>query len=180
LPKIGNNWPIFKLFSAIFTFFRSCDSFRMIKFKNETFKKKSKYLNFWSLFPILATIYEVKISFWKKLVETPLMTYFQIDIFWIHMLWGRAYQVSDGFFVQAIWVNKSLSMMWAVWLKTEQNNWPNCLCNTTTGALPKPVFLVNDKNRTKILNSKHRVMKTRPSQQNKTNIFSRNNFSLMF
>jgi hypothetical protein len=25
-----------------------------------------------------------------------------------------AYQVSDGFFVQAIWVNKSLSMMWRV------------------------------------------------------------------
>jgi hypothetical protein len=39
------------------------DSFRMIKFKNETLKKKSKNLNFWSLFPILAIIYEVKISF---------------------------------------------------------------------------------------------------------------------
>jgi hypothetical protein len=39
------------------------DSFRMITFKNETFEKKSKNLNFWSLFPILATIYEVKIPF---------------------------------------------------------------------------------------------------------------------
>jgi hypothetical protein len=64
------------------------DSFRMITFKNETFEKKSKKLNFWSLFPILAPIYEVKISFWKKLVENPLMTYFQIDIFWFYMLWG--------------------------------------------------------------------------------------------
>jgi hypothetical protein len=35
----------------------------MITFKNETFKKNSKNLNFWSLFPILATIYEVKITF---------------------------------------------------------------------------------------------------------------------
>jgi hypothetical protein len=34
------------------------DSFRMNTFKNETFEKKSKNLNFWSLFPILATIYE--------------------------------------------------------------------------------------------------------------------------
>jgi hypothetical protein len=39
------------------------DSFRIFKFKNETLKKKTKNLNFWSLFPILATIYEVKISF---------------------------------------------------------------------------------------------------------------------
>jgi hypothetical protein len=36
-----------------------------------------------------------------------------------------------------------------------------------------PVFLVNDKNCTKIVNKG--VMKTRPSQQNKTNIFPRNN-----
>jgi restriction endonuclease S subunit len=34
-------------------------------------------------------------------------------------------------------------------------------------------FLVNDKNSTKIVNTE--VMKTRPSQQNKTNIFPRNN-----
>jgi hypothetical protein len=53
----------------------------MITFKNETFEKKSKNLNFWSLFPILATIYEVKISFSTKLVGGAPMTYFQIDIF---------------------------------------------------------------------------------------------------
>jgi hypothetical protein len=78
LAKIGNNWPIFKLFSAIFTFFRSWNTSqtvkRMITFKNETFNFFSKNLNFWSLFQILATIYEVKISFWKKLVENPPMT----------------------------------------------------------------------------------------------------------
>jgi hypothetical protein len=33
--------------------------------------------HFWSILPILATIYEVK----KKLVEGAPMTYFQIDIF---------------------------------------------------------------------------------------------------
>jgi hypothetical protein len=53
----------------------------MITFKNETFEKKSKNLNFWSLFPILATIYEVKITFLKFLVEVDPMTYFQIDIY---------------------------------------------------------------------------------------------------
>jgi hypothetical protein len=84
LSKIGNNWPI------LFGYFHVCqvvehipDSFRTITFKNETFEKKSK--NFIS---ILATIYEVKITFWKKLVEGPPMTYFQIDIFWFYMLWG--------------------------------------------------------------------------------------------
>jgi hypothetical protein len=39
--------------------------------------------------------------------------------------------------------------------------------------IPLPGFLVNDKNCTKIVNTG--VMKTRPSQQNKTNIFARNN-----
>jgi hypothetical protein len=32
------------------------------------------------LLPILATIYEVKITFWKKLVEGAPITYFQIII----------------------------------------------------------------------------------------------------
>jgi hypothetical protein len=39
------------------------DSFRMITFKNETFKKKIQKNPFWSILPILATIYEVKITF---------------------------------------------------------------------------------------------------------------------
>jgi type IV secretory pathway TrbL component len=40
--------------------------------------------------------------------------------------------------------------------------------------IPLPVILVNDKNRTKIVNTG--VMKTRPSQQNKTNILPLNQF----
>jgi hypothetical protein len=36
--------------------------FRMITFKNKTLKKIQKY-HFWSILPILATIYEVKIKF---------------------------------------------------------------------------------------------------------------------
>jgi hypothetical protein len=39
--------------------------------------------------------------------------------------------------------------------------------------IPLPVFLVNDENSTQIVNTG--VMKTRPSQENKTNIFPRNN-----
>jgi hypothetical protein len=38
--------------------------------------------------PILATFYEFKITFWKKLVEGAAITYFQCDIFWIYMLWA--------------------------------------------------------------------------------------------
>jgi hypothetical protein len=36
---------------------------RMITFKNETFKTKIQKFNFWLILPILATIYEVKITF---------------------------------------------------------------------------------------------------------------------
>jgi hypothetical protein len=50
--------------------------------------KKIQKFHFWSIFLILPTIYEVKITFWKKLVEVAPMTYFQIDIFGIYMLWG--------------------------------------------------------------------------------------------
>jgi hypothetical protein len=39
------------------------DSFRMITIKNETFEKIIQKFNFWSILPILATIYEVKITF---------------------------------------------------------------------------------------------------------------------
>jgi hypothetical protein len=63
---------------------RAADSFRIITFKNETFEKKNPKISFLvnEILPILATIYEVKITFWKKLVEGAPMTYFQIDIFW--------------------------------------------------------------------------------------------------
>jgi hypothetical protein len=64
LAKIGNNWPIFKLFSAIFTFYR--DSFRIITFKNETFKKNPEisflvnFANFshnlWSKNPVMKKV----------------------------------------------------------------------------------------------------------------------------
>jgi hypothetical protein len=79
----------------------------MIAFKNETFEKKSKKLNFWSLFPISATIYEVKITFWKELEDGAPMTYIQIDIFWFYMLWG----IQNQFCCEVIWVNLSLSMI---------------------------------------------------------------------
>jgi hypothetical protein len=46
------------------------DSFRMITIKNKTFEKKIKkfhekisFLDFWSILPILAPIYKVKITF---------------------------------------------------------------------------------------------------------------------
>jgi hypothetical protein len=72
-----------KITSAVFQVVEHTqDSFRMITIKNETFEKIIQKFNFWSILPILATIYEVKITFWKKLVEGAPMTYFQIDIFW--------------------------------------------------------------------------------------------------
>jgi hypothetical protein len=67
LAKIGQNWQQLTDFQTFFGYFHVFqavehipDSFRMITLKNETFEKRS---NFWSLFPILATIYEVKITF---------------------------------------------------------------------------------------------------------------------
>jgi hypothetical protein len=77
LVKIGQNWQIFKLFVAIFTFFRSwthqCrDVHRTNTVKNEIFKTKSKKINFCQLLPILATFYELKVTFWQKLVEVAL------------------------------------------------------------------------------------------------------------
>jgi hypothetical protein len=70
MAKIGYNWQQLTDFQTFFGYFHVFqvvehipDCFRMITFKNETFEKKSKSLNFWSLFPILATIYEVKITF---------------------------------------------------------------------------------------------------------------------
>jgi hypothetical protein len=56
--------------------------------KNETFSKTSKKSIFGHFLPSSATIYEVKITFWKKLVEVAPMTYFQINVFGIYMLWG--------------------------------------------------------------------------------------------
>jgi hypothetical protein len=93
LAKIGNNWPIFKRFSAIFTFFRSWNIPELRPFLNNyiqkwDFWKKIQKFHFCSILPILATIYEVKITFWKKLVEGAPITYFQINIFWFYMLWG--------------------------------------------------------------------------------------------
>jgi hypothetical protein len=71
LAKIAEYWQQLNDFQTFFGYFHVFqvvehipDSFRIIKFRNETLKKKiSKKMNFWSLFPILATIYEVKISF---------------------------------------------------------------------------------------------------------------------
>jgi hypothetical protein len=63
LAKIDRFSNFFRLFSRFQVVENIPDSFRMITFKNETFENKSKNLNFWSLFPILATIYEVKITF---------------------------------------------------------------------------------------------------------------------
>jgi hypothetical protein len=47
-----------------------------------------KSLKISQFLPILATFYETKITFWKKLVGGAPETYFQFDIFWIYMLWG--------------------------------------------------------------------------------------------
>jgi hypothetical protein len=44
------------------------DILRMNTVKNETFSKKSKNSIFGQFLPILATFYEVKITFWKKMV----------------------------------------------------------------------------------------------------------------
>jgi hypothetical protein len=71
----------FRLFLSFSGREHTQDSFRMITIKNETFEKNIQKFHFWSILPILATIYEVKITFLKKLVEGAPMTYFQIDIF---------------------------------------------------------------------------------------------------
>jgi hypothetical protein len=44
--------------------------------------KNFNFDQFWLYF------YEFKSRFEKKLVEEGAMTYFQIDVFWIYMLWG--------------------------------------------------------------------------------------------
>jgi hypothetical protein len=105
------NWPkLVKIdrFSNFFTFFRSWNTsqtilqllhvFQVVEHipddlttnivKNETFSKNSKKSIFGHFLPISATFYEVKITFWKKLVEVGAMTYFQIDVFGIYMLLG--------------------------------------------------------------------------------------------
>jgi hypothetical protein len=75
LAKIGKTWPIFKLFSFFFTFFRSWNTPQTV----------------------LERFYEVQITFWKKLVEEGTMTYLFFDIFGICMLWGIQNQLR-GFF----------------------------------------------------------------------------------
>jgi hypothetical protein len=66
LAIIGNNWPfdLFRLFSRFSgrgTHF--LHSFRTITLKNENFQKKSENSIFGQFWPILATFYEVKITF---------------------------------------------------------------------------------------------------------------------
>jgi hypothetical protein len=53
--------------------------------KNEKFQKKSIFGLF---LPIKSNIYEVKITFFKKLVDQAPATYLKFDVFWIYMLWG--------------------------------------------------------------------------------------------
>jgi hypothetical protein len=65
------------------------------------------------------------------------------------------------------------TMCMALGLVAKTQEWLNMLLSVCQRVIPLPVFLVNDKNCTKIVNTE--VMKTRPSQQNKTNIFPRNN-----
>jgi hypothetical protein len=65
------------------------NSFRTITFKKWDFSKKSKNSIFGQFLPILATFYEVKITFLKKLVEQARATYLKFDVFWIYMLWGN-------------------------------------------------------------------------------------------
>jgi hypothetical protein len=50
--------------------------------------RKFKKFNFWSIFDNFSNIYEVKITFFKKLVEQAPATYLKFDVFWIYMLWG--------------------------------------------------------------------------------------------
>jgi hypothetical protein len=82
IHKMWQQWTDFQTFFGYFHVFQVVehipDSFRMITFKNKTFEKKIQKFEF---LPILATIYEVKITFYKKLVGGASMTYFQFDIF---------------------------------------------------------------------------------------------------
>jgi hypothetical protein len=64
--KIGHGSSAYQIF-YFFVFQvveHTADSFRMITFKNKT--KNPNNSIFWPFFPILATIYVVKITFWKK------------------------------------------------------------------------------------------------------------------
>jgi hypothetical protein len=92
LVKIGQNWQFFKTFCGYFYVFQVVEHIRDIlrthTVKNETFSKKMNQFNFFQFLLILATFYEQKITFWKKLVEVAAGTYFQFDIFGIYMLWG--------------------------------------------------------------------------------------------
>jgi hypothetical protein len=62
LAKIDRFSNFFRLFLR-FSGRGTRDRFRMITIKNETFEKKIQKFHFWSILPMLATIYEVKITF---------------------------------------------------------------------------------------------------------------------
>jgi hypothetical protein len=124
--KCVKNWQQLtdlQTFSAIFTFFRSWntpDSYRTITLKMRLFKwdfsKKIETFHFGPFLLILATFYKVKITFWKKLVEEAPTAQPIFNLMFsestIYMLCSGVFQISNYFLFQAIWVNKSLSMMW--------------------------------------------------------------------
>jgi hypothetical protein len=56
-----------------------------IKNKMRNFKKFEKF-HFWSIFANFSNIFEVKITFFKKLVEVAPVTYIKFDVFGIYML----------------------------------------------------------------------------------------------
>jgi hypothetical protein len=64
------------------------DILRTNTVKNETFSKKSKNSIFGQFLPILVTFYEVKITFWKKLVGGATKTDLFDEVFEIYILWG--------------------------------------------------------------------------------------------
>jgi hypothetical protein len=68
--------------------------------------------HFWSIFTNFIHIYEVNITFWKKLVEgSSCHNLFSIWYFLILHALGLGLR----FFCENFWVNKSLSMMCPVW-----------------------------------------------------------------
>jgi hypothetical protein len=110
--------------------------------------KKVENFHFCQFWPILATFYEVKITFWKKLVEGGPKS---ICLFSFSAL-GYPKSVTKNLFTN-FWVNKSLSMMWSA--RRVQSKLNGIYCQFFRILLNRPRYLSGASMRTDIKGPSH-------------------------
>jgi hypothetical protein len=98
IAKIGQNWSKlviidrFSNFFGLFSRFSGRGTHQRRSYNEYSqkwdFFEKIKKIYFLSFFANFSHILWSKITIWKKLEEVGAMTYFQIDVFGIYMLWG--------------------------------------------------------------------------------------------